>query len=399
MNKLECRNLNNNIVCILVMLKTNITGRKRIGVVTWVGTGNYGTSLQAYALCRFLTKKGYQCELINEFDYKHFSVKSYVKSFLRKTRLLNLKEIYNIRKQPNAIKYFKLRKFLRINIKQRYVETPWQYRSLMRKFDQFCVGSDQIWNAYNQYSPFFFLDFAQSKKRISYASSMGTKDFPEEYRGEIKDFLLKFDHISLREDAGNKVVSELTGRKDVKTVLDPTFLLVPDEWKEVAKKAEIEIELPQKYIIVYLIGDNKNYTQQVNDLKAKTGIVNLVVIPALENPSMKMDGAIIYRYAAVSEFIYLLSNASWICTDSFHATAISINLQKDFTELLRFKDSDKTSQNSRIYDILNTYGLQDRLYNSNTDSWAKPIDYTKATATLEELREDSSKWLINAIEN
>ena len=105
-----------------------------------------------------------------------------------------------------------------------------------------------------------------------------------------------------------------------------------------------------------------------------------------------------YHEAAVAEFIYLIAHASWVCTDSFHATAISINLSKNFTEFLRFKDSDRGSQNSRIYDVLETFKLQNRLYNEMQDMWSKPIDFKESHAILNRLRIDSTDWLINAIE-
>ena len=256
-----------------------------------------------------------------------------------------------------------------------------------------------MWNAYYNFNPFNFLNFAKDCKRISYASSMGTKDFPEKFKNDIKQLLSKFSYISLREEAGCNAVAKLTGRKDIKKVLDPTFLLNAEDWLRVGEKAEIEIELPKEYILVYLIGNNDNYAKQVECLKQKTGINNVIIIPAVENPKLTINGAIIYRYAAVSEFIYLLYHATWVCTDSFHATAISINLGKNFTEFLRFKDGDKASQNSRIYDVLNTFQLSDRLYTEECSNWSKPIDFTVAHGILQTLRKDSSEWLVNAIEH
>ncbi|MCH3980522.1 MAG: polysaccharide pyruvyl transferase family protein [Prevotella sp.] len=376
-----------------------MSNKKTIGIATWPGTGNYGTTLQAFALIRFLSNQGYKCKLINEFDFNYFGKKQYIKEILRKTGLLDLKEELSILKKANSKKYFKLRKFLRAYVPQEFIETYPEYHRLLNEYDLFCVGSDQVWNAYHDFKPFFFLDFAKKTKRISYATSMGTKDFPEEYKNTIKDLLLKFDHISLRETTGKEAVSKLTGRKDVRTVLDPTFLLTASEWKDVAKDANIEIHIPEKYMLVYLIGNNPYYSKQVEDVKKQIGIDNVVVIPALENPSFEVSGATVYRFVAISEFIYLLEYASWVCTDSFHATALSINLNKNFTEFLRFKDSDKGSQNSRIYDILRSFGLEDRLYNRVCEIWGNRIDFTRPTEILNTLRKDSSEWLLNAIEN
>lgn len=372
--------------------------KKNIGIVTWLGSGNYGTNLQAFALYKFISNHGYGCKYITEFNDKKWGLKSFIRSIIRHSNIWEWKEQCKIKKLKDARKYLKLRSFLNDNINMEYIDTPWQYRRLLAETDVFCVGSDQVWNAYYHFNPFFFLNFAGDVKRISYASSIGTKDFPIEYQEPIKHLLNHFSHISLRELTGCQAVENLTGHKNIKKVLDPTFLLSASDWKEVSKQSQIEIDIPDDYILVYLIGDNKNYANQVNSLKQKTGIKNILVIPSAENADFQIDGAIVYHEAAVAEFIYLIAHASWVCTDSFHATAISINLSKNFTEFLRFKDSDRGSQNSRIYDVLETFKLQNRLYNEMQDMWSKPIDFKESHAILNRLRIDSTDWLINAIE-
>lgn len=372
--------------------------KKRIQIVTWLGNGNFGTSLQSYALYHFLSLKGYDCSILSSFNYKHFSLKGYLKMLLSALGIMKIRERRKIKKATDSRKFMKLSEFFEHNIRQESVSNRWQYRNLLRNTDVFCVGSDQVWNAYFNFSPFNFLDFAGNVKRISYASSMGTKDFPEEYKETIKNLLLKFAHISLREKTGREAVSRLTGRNDIKTVLDPTFLLTAKDWNSVSEHSRIEISLPKNYMLVYLIGNNDNYPKQVRELQTKTGIENVIVIPAVENPNFEIKGSIVYRDAAVAEFVKLIKDAAWVCTDSFHATALSINIGKNFTEFLRFKDSDQGSQNSRIYDVLDTFMLQDRLYNEMLDLWSKPIDYKESHAILDHLRMDSTDWLVNAIE-
>ena len=359
--------------------------KKRIQIVTWLGNGNFGTSLQSYALYHFLSIKGYDCSILSSFNYQHFSLKGYFKMILSALGIMKIRERRKIKKATDSRKLMKLSEFFEHNIRQESVSSPWQYRNLLRNTDVFCVGSDQVWNAYFNFSPFNFLDFAGNVKRISYASSMGTKDFPEEYKETIKNLLLKFAHISLRETTGREAVSRLTGRNDIKTVLDPTFLLTAKDWNSVSEQSRMEISVPKNYMLVYLIGNNDNYPEQVRELQTKTGIGNVIVIPAVENPNFKIKGSIVYRDAAVPEFVKLLKEAAWVCTDSFHATALSINIGKNFTEFLRFKDSE-------------TFGLMGQLYNNESETWAQPIDFSKIAEKLSKLRENSASWLINAIE-
>ena len=60
------------------------------------------------------------------------------------------------------------------------------------------------------------------------------------------------------------------------------------------------------------------------------------------------------------EFVGLVSNAEYICTDSFHATAFSTIFNKNFFAFNRFK-SPKHGTNSRIESFLKTTGLEAQL--------------------------------------
>ena len=125
----------------------------------------------------------------------------------------------------------------------------------------------------------------------------------------------------------------------------------------------------------------------------------MVIIPAEENSDFSVDGAVLYNAAGPLEFVKLIENAAFVCTDSFHATAISINLNVDFVEFMRFENSDKASQNSRIYDVLTHYGLMDRIYTEDSADWSTAIDFAKPNAQLKTDREKSLDYLTNAIEH
>jgi hypothetical protein len=124
-----------------------------------------------------------------------------------------------------------------------------------------------------------------------------------------------------------------------------------------------------------------------------------VIIPADENRDFTYEGAFVYKDASPVEFIYLIQHASLVCTDSFHATALSINHSVPFVEFMRFKDDDSKSQNSRIYDLLEHYGLMDRIYDDNNLSWINNISYDRVQEILSDDRKFSIDYLINAIEN
>lgn len=368
--------------------------KRTIGLITWLGNGNYGTTLQAYALYHTLEKLGYCCYHIDDFPIK--SWKLLLKYIMKRLGLYKLK---HMPKEREGIKYDKLDAFKVKNFKELEIQNPIQKFKMLKNIDIFCVGSDQIWNSYYSKNIFALLPFAGHKKCISYASSIGTKDIALDMRKIYRRELLKFKHLSLREEIGRKVIAELTGRDDVHTVLDPTFLLTAEQWLSMSKDAEIEFDIPDKFILCYLIGSNNNYHAQIRDLQHRYGIDTIIYLPAEEYWNFNIKNAIRYEDAGVKEFIFLLHRATLVCTDSYHATAISINMQKKFVEFLRFKEDDGPSQNSRIYDLLNKFHLQDRLYNKDNDAWVKSMDYAESIEILVRSREESFKYLINALEN
>ncbi len=205
---------------------------------------------------------------------------------------------------------------------------------------------------------FIFWYFAGRKKRIAYASSLGINYINPKYKSRVKKYLLKFSHIGLREQSTIQLLSELLGRNDIVSVPDPTFLLTAKEWNEIAQKAVLEFDVPEKYMFVYFVGKRDSYTTTLETIRKKHGIKQIIIVPSFESGFFNIADALIYKNAGPAEFVKLLQNATVICTDSFHASAFSINLSKDFYVLKRFSDKDENSQNVRIYDLLLRYNFK-----------------------------------------
>lgn len=363
-------------------------------LVTWLGSGNFGTSLQAYALSKKLNNLGYDCHFLN-----FFSLTSSLKD-----RVNNLFTYLGVFRGIKFLKSFrstrerKVYKFNTQSYKHQYVANSAQYRKLLATTDVFLTGSDQIWNTAHKYKPFYFLDFAGENRRVAYASSIGMSYILQEHATAVKGYLDKFDYIGVRENTAVEVINQLTGRDDVRQVLDPTFLLTPNEWACVANEAVIEMELPKKYIFCYCVGARENYQTQLDQLKERLNIADVIFLPSREHRHFILNDTIVYREAAPREFIYLLQHAAYVCTDSFHALALSINLSKSFVAFLRFDSNEKRSQNSRVFDLLNHYHLIDRLYTTEHSVWATDIDYSPVQQILEADRDLSLAYLTHALD-
>ena len=366
----------------------------KIGIVTWFGSKNYGTNIQVYALYKKISDLGYSCDLISAFEMNRFSWKNLVKYILFIFQIEVVINKYNVRKD---LKWRKILKFLEEDISIRRVYTHRQYKKMLQEYSIFVTGSDQIWNPH-YLKEFYLLDFVGTKRRIAYSSSIGVEKIPDNKVKIYKKYLSKFDYISLRENTGCYIISKLLNRKDIRKVVDPTFLLSPEEWKRFGGLAELEVEFPAEYILCYLIGDRKDYKSQVMDVQRRIGISNVLIIQSAENENFMIEGAFVYRNAGPREFVQLIRNAALVCTDSFHATAICINISVNFVEFVRFDDADSHSQNSRIYDLLNRYQLNGRLYSSWDGKALDNNDYKKIQTMLENDRKYSLSFLINAIE-
>lgn len=371
---------------------------KKIVLVTWIGGGNYGTSLQSFALHRILEMLGYNVSFLSNIP-KTFTYKNKIKYLLQLVGI-NLNGIrQSLLPSRLSLKQQKLKCFISNNYNIcKPINDKIELKKLIAETDSFITGSDQIWNTIFGFDSFYFLDFAGDAKRIAYATSIGLRDFPEEHKPEVKRMLSKFSHIGLRENTAVKIVSGLLDRNDVVQVLDPTFLLTSDDWISIAEDANIEIVLPEKYLLCYLIGNNEWYRIQLMDVIERTCINKLIIVPAEENPSFSIDGATIYDAAGPLEFVELIRNASFVCTDSFHATTLAINLNVSFVEFIRFKETDKASQNSRIYDLLSHYDMMNRIYNIDSQQWSKPMVFSFSNKQLDTDRRLSLEYLVNSIE-
>lgn len=397
---------------------------KKIKLVTFAPHPNFGTCLQSYALNKVLKDMGHDVEFIyNGREEKPLGISGWIRSFIKfvlpsemaykikkkRSEIIESNKLslesepvpyvislpnnyihYFISKLPFYSVFYKLYKCTSLqwkkvykfafedgNYKMRRIYTIKQYEEVVRDTDLFITGSDQIWNPYcGGFNPMMFLEFAGDKKRVAYSSSISRPSIPMAVKDRMRDDLSKFDYIGVREQKSVELLNELLNRKDVKLVVDPTLLLSAEDWMEFGNRAKIEFELPEKYIFCYFVGDKRVdfYNQMVEDVKQYTGISDVITLECYNRP-LNYGGGRLYNDAGPYEWVYLLSHASYVCMDSFHATVFALKFQKDFVHAIKNVEGETGSQNTRMYDILNRYGLSYKIYNSQADAWKKNIDY------------------------
>ncbi len=262
------------------------------------------------------------------------------------------------------------------------------------------VGSDQLWLPVNIVADYYTLNFVPEEvNKISFATSFGVSSVPEKYKKQYQTFLNRIEHLSVREDKGVQLVKELTGR-EAELVCDPTLLFNQEEWREIQAEERL---IKERYIFCYFLGKTVEYRKFAERLKEKTGfkIVSLNHLDEYVKYSDKFADEAPFDVGP-SEFLNLIRNAEFVCTDSFHGTVFSLIHQKKFFVFRRYQNKSKVSTNSRLDSLLKIVNLSDRMLEGNEavdELVEKEIDYDWVNEKLEKFREESKTFLRGALEN
>ena len=138
--------------------------------------------------------------------------------------------------------------------------------------------------------------------------------------------------------------------REVKTVLDPVFLLSKSSWDCFCK------EESKEYILCYFIGDIPGMRDYAVTLSKEYKKPVIVINKNLRDLKMKCKK----RYdSGPTDFVNLVANASAVCTNSFHAVAFSLIYDKEFHVFV--DNQHANTARSRITDILGSLNMSDRI--------------------------------------
>ncbi|WP_024860111.1 polysaccharide pyruvyl transferase family protein [Ruminococcus flavefaciens] len=368
----------------------------KIGILTWLHNGNYGTVLQAYALQRFLRNMGYNVQNINFNASTKQKIKNLIVRKNSPKLFMEKMENYLTEKKADKEKLFQKKKrfsnFLNENFNlTAQIDSYIKLTEYSETFDIYICGSDQIWSPALLNTPYYF-DFVSSKKRkIAYSCSFGVSRVPVNKKKIIAELLQDFDYISVRENSGKKIVKELI-RKEVPVMVDPVFLLNTNEWDEIASERLVDGE----YVFAYFLTYNKEYFDFAQQVSKMLG-VKLVVVPVTKE-EYQIQGDII-QDVGPAQWISLIKYSKMVLTDSFHGSVFSLLYQKKFLVFKRFNDKDKNSQNSRIYTLIKQYGLQKHLVDERLLS---DFDFENLSTNKNDLIKKNSsvskKWIVTCIQ-
>ena len=341
--------------------------------ITFANNANYGAFLQAYSLQNLIGRKN---DIANEKPLlKHlvsyqrrkkfkllWRILAGYRLFFRKTAL---HEIYRLRIKEQSI-------FLCKNINQKY--------------SIFITGSDQVWNPnfISEREEIYFLNFTPpSAKRISYAASLGMKQWPKDFEQRVLPMLQKFNAISVREESSVPYLTSL-GLKNVVCVCDPTILHTGDFYRREFPGARIP---KNEYAFVYKI--REQIPEAVRQILPK----NTVTVDLQKKRTI----------VSVTDWLGLIDHAKFIVTDSFHCAVFCILFHKPFVVLPN--NSSGKGMNERFATLLGKTNLEYRCLSLQENAeelhekMFREIDWEKVDASLEKWRNYSANWLKNALES
>lgn len=331
--------------------------------------------LQAYATQMVLDKMGYDNETIEISGFNHEIKKAKIKYFAKASLTSDIllskmgMAINVVRRKISKNEYGALSKqrgekfdvFAKnhFRLSPKYGSKAELGQKCPQNYSAVLVGSDQLWLPGNIAADYYTLNFVpDSVNTIAYSTSFGQSELPKDSAAKASVFLKKIRHIGVREESGQKLVKQLAGR-NVPVVCDPTLLFTGEEWMQIQQKKPL---VDGKYIFCYFLGNNPPHREIAKRLREKTGckIIALTHLDEYVKSDENYADETPYNIDP-ADFLNLIRNAEYVCTDSFHCSVFSILYKRQFFTFRRYARNTRQSTNSRLDTLFNMVGIRGRM--------------------------------------
>lgn len=355
---------------------------EKIGIITIHFGINFGSVLQTVATYRIFKSLGYDVIVI---DYVQDCVK--ISRFIKGAFSSLTKLVWRTINLPGFIKNRNiyssyLKKYVTLS---KQIASSDDFSKVCPKCDIYVTGSDQVWNSIHNEGfngRYFYEGISENATKIAFASSIGRDDFDDIEKPKVKELLKGYKAVSVREDSAVRILSKL-GIEAVQ-ILDPTFLLDRFQWKEY--RSERIVKKP--YLLIYTPYNTVDKKTIYNSARAIASKRDLEIVTFSWNMVSERLADRTIKWASPGDFLSLMYYADFVITNSFHGTAFSINLNKQFVV---FQPS---AFSTRIESILRKTLLADRLMFGELKGEEIPIiDYVDTNAILDKEREYAMNFL------
>ena len=367
----------------------------KLALLSFHNAANYGAALQAFALQKFLSDSGYDCEYINYINQSRaheYSMSWHIYDCLKRGKLTSA-AAFLVGSPFMELRKYRFKKFYKNHLKttHKIYHNSKEAEELNDKYDKFVVGSDQVWNPIcNGYDSAFLLDFVKDrKKRVSYSPSFGMSEIANDLKRDYRENLSIFHSIGVREQKGKELVKELTGREAF-VAIDPVMLLTKEQWLDICEKGN----RTERYIFSYT-----NRDSQIADFFHTGYKLNgrkHYILSRYTRPSDFVNPKVKVKYCmSPQDFVSVIANADLVVSASFHCVAMSILLNRPFVAVL----TGDAGKDERIVNLLKTTGLRNRILSNKTTTGEieAPIDWNTVNTLIDVARKKSVDFLKSAI--
>ena len=382
-----------------------MANKPKVGLILAPNHTNYGAQLQSYATQQVVESMGFDTEILEYNGSSKRNIKFYwglipwyienLRKPKKSDRYKNLDEIHseNDRLRKIASKKFKEKYLKNFHLCNGYEDL----KRVGSLYNAVLIGSDQMWPAGIAFGNFISMRFVPNGvRKISYATSCGVTSYPKYCYKSSAEMWRSFDFLSTREKQGKKLIKRICGDNiKVEVLVDPTYLLSKKEWEE---RIPVKKMLDEKYVVCYLIGNDVNQKMCAKRYAQSRGI-KLVSLMSNESVS-DIDATfadINIMGAGPEDFINWIRGSECLFTDSFHGLAFSVINEKQLYVFYRHKIGIEKSRNSRIDNIIDLWGIKDRLVLDTNRDWVFfneiPIDYSKVSPIVCEKRNEGLAYL------
>ena len=365
---------------------------KKVTVITLQNIRNYGSVLQALATQKLFEDLGCQVDFINYWRSDTTSLWKKACRLSEGSGVAKKLLQFAIQAPTHFRQKYVFENFMdkHLHVQKQKVSTEQDFKNVPITSDIYCTGSDQTWNSgWNQgIIPGLFLDFVpDSVKKIAYAASIGKNKFEDWEKEETAKLVKRYVAISVREKAAVDALDEI-GYKNAVHVLDPTLQMTREYWLRLSTPPLCK----SGYVLIYQLNKNTDFDKYAVKYAKRKGLKLLRL--CFNYTQIRKCGEAV-ALPKIEEFISLIANADTVITDSFHATAFSINLNTSFIAIY------PNEYSSRLASILELTELQDRhLVDYSDFSFAdRKVDFTKANEILARERHTAVDFLTNAIKD
>ncbi len=371
----------------------------KIGLLTFHRAINYGAVLQCYGLYKTLESMGHSVDVI---DYRPVYIEDYrkyiplfrishLKSIRERVKLLLASFIWmpSVRDANKRFNHFIERHF---SYSSRIVRDSSQ---MPQDYDLIIVGSDQVWSPSISYGfdPVFWGQFSHQKTTLSsYAASLeGLSNISESDWVTIKDYLLSFKKISVREKSFQDALKTKLGLYS-ECNIDPSLLLSDTQYDKIIEPNPVKGD----YVLAFSIVQTPGFEEFSNKIAQQLNC-KIVSIVAQRTPRILNKGNCDELVSpSVGEFLALFKNAKCVVTTSFHGTVFSIIYHRPFYTA-------KHKKNERVSSLLSQLDLSERMIDfessSNNDFRFEPLDFDLPQKSLNDLKYNAKTYLDCCVNN